>query len=52
MVRDEVQDVVRDVVLGVVRDVVLDVVRDVARAYLWDEDDQLDEFRYVDVVCL
>ena len=47
---------VRDVVLGVVRDVVLDVVRDevlgVVRAYLWDEDDQLDEFRYEDVVCL
>ena len=52
MVLDVVLDVVRDEVLGVVRDVVLGVVRDAVQAYLWDEDDQLDEFRYVDVVCL
>ena len=43
---------VLDVVLDAARDAVLGVVRDVARALLWDEDDQLDEFRYVDVVSL
>ena len=43
---------VLDVVLDAARNAVLGVVRDVARAYLWDEDDQLDEFRYVDVVSL